>query len=181
MGYTANSQNELQMGTLDEFPGYIFYSDGRIYSKYIKKFLTPIKKTTGYYGVNLYGPSGQRKMYFIHRLIAKIFIPNPNGYPDVNHKDEDKSNNAANNLEWCTESYNEKYGTKKDREMTSKERNGSYNRRKKVSQYDLNNKFIKSYESITQAAKEVGTNAGNISGTVHGKQQTAAGYYWRLD
>lgn len=180
MGYTANSQNELQTGTLDEFPGYVFYSDGRVYSKYTKKFLAPIKKTTGYYAVTLYN-NGKGKPYFIHRLIAKVFISNPNNYPDVNHKDEDKSNNAVSNLEWCTESYNETYGTKKNREMLSREKNGSCNRRKKVSQYDLNNNFIKSYESITQAAKENSMSIRTLSMVLHGKRRMAHGYYWRFD
>lgn len=46
------------------------------------------------------------KLFLIHRLVAKAFIPNPNNFPDVNHKDTNKSNNNVNNLEWTTEKSN---------------------------------------------------------------------------
>lgn len=51
----------------------------------------------------------------VHRLVAIAFIPNPNNLPQVNHKDENKSNNDVDNLEWCTAKYNNRYGTKLER------------------------------------------------------------------
>ena len=48
----------------------------------------------------------------IHRLVANAFIPNPNNFPDVNHKDENKLNNCIKNLEWCTKKYNQNYGNR---------------------------------------------------------------------
>ena len=50
--------------------------------------------------------------YFVHRLVAAAFVDNPNGYSEVNHKDEDKSNNYMTNLEWCSRRYNNMYGTR---------------------------------------------------------------------
>lgn len=54
------------------------------------------------------------KTYKIHQLVAKAFIPNPNDLPEINHIDEDKTNNRADNLEWCTTKYNLTYGHRLD-------------------------------------------------------------------
>lgn len=58
---------------------------------------------------------GIEKKYLIHRLVAQAFIPNPNNYKEVNHKDENPSNNNVFNIEWCSSSYNANYGTRKER------------------------------------------------------------------
>lgn len=59
---------------------------------------------------------GFRKSELVHRLVAQAFIPNPDDLPFVDHKDEDKHNNCADNLEWCTRSYNRNYGTCTERQ-----------------------------------------------------------------
>lgn len=59
---------------------------------------------------------GKTKMRFVHRLVAEAFIPNPDNLPMVNHKDEDKTNNFLENLEWCTNEYNLTYGTARQRQ-----------------------------------------------------------------
>lgn len=64
----------------------------------------------GYVYVTL-SKQGKQKKCYIHRLVAEIFIQNPSKLPVVNHKDERKSNNCVSNLEWCTQSYNLKYGS----------------------------------------------------------------------
>ena len=64
----------------------------------------------GYHEINLY-KDGLRKQKLIHRLVAEAFISNPNDFPEVNHKDENKKNNCVENLEWCTSEYNTNYGT----------------------------------------------------------------------
>ena len=56
--------------------------------------------------------NGKYRSSSVHRLVAEAFIPNPDRLPQVNHKDEHKTNNCADNLEWCTASYNNRYGTK---------------------------------------------------------------------
>lgn len=68
----------------------------------------------GYYRV-LLSKNNKIKNYLVHRLVAQTFIPNPNNLPQVNHKDENKTNNNVNNLEWCTRSYNCQYGTRTKR------------------------------------------------------------------
>ena len=73
----------------------------------------------GYCRVQLY-KNGISKMKSVHRLVAEAFIPNPNDYPLINHKDEDVTNNHIDNLEWCTASYNYQYSYKRHPERREK-------------------------------------------------------------
>ena len=75
------------------------------------KNLKPKVDGKGYVHVILFNHN-KRKTIRIHRLVAEMFIPNPNNYPQVNHKDEDKQNNKVDNLEWCTNKYNSNYGNR---------------------------------------------------------------------
>lgn len=68
------------------------------------------KSSAGYMVVHL-SKDGERKSKSVHRLVAQVFIPNPQGLPFINHKDEDPTNNHVDNLEWCTQKYNVNYGT----------------------------------------------------------------------
>lgn len=77
------------------------------------------KSSSGYHNVTL-RHQGERICMMVHRLVAQNFIPNPNSLPCVNHKDEVKTNNHVNNLEWCTYKYNANYGTSPDRISNSK-------------------------------------------------------------
>ena len=79
------------------------------------EIVSRVEKHTGYVVVSL-RIGGVRKPYYVHRLVAQAFIPNPDDLPFVNHKDEDKHNNCADNLEWCTRSYNRNYGTCTERQ-----------------------------------------------------------------
>lgn len=87
----------------------------------ISKILVP-KINKGYYEIGLY-LNGIRKMFFVHRLVALTFIPNPNNLPQINHIDEDKTNNCVDNLEWCTQAYNNIYGTRLERVSSSLKNN----------------------------------------------------------
>lgn len=76
-----------------------------------EKFLKPNDAKKGYLQVTLY-KDGVRRSHNIHRLVAVAFVPNPEGFPEVNHMDENSFNNCAVNLEWCTAKYNSNYGTR---------------------------------------------------------------------
>ena len=87
------------------------------------RILTPFyEEKKGYYQVAL-SKDGKEKKQRIHRLVAVAFLDNPFNYTDINHKDEIKTNNKVDNLEWCTREYNNNYGTKPQRtSATMKER-----------------------------------------------------------
>jgi hypothetical protein len=87
---------------------------GEIYSV-LKNIIRPPKDNGyGYDNITL-NKNGKKITKYIHRIVAEAFISNPNNYPMVNHKDENKKNNNVENLEWCTASYNVNYGTGKTR------------------------------------------------------------------
>ena len=85
------------------------------------ELLKPGKTKDGYPIVILY-KDGKKKTFTIHRLVAETFLPNPNNLLEVNHKDEDKTNNSVDNLEWCTREYNINYGTHNERMSKTKKK-----------------------------------------------------------
>ena len=86
---------------------YFISTFGRVKNRF-GKMLKPSITRTGYPHVQL--SKGKTRCYNVHRLVAEAFIPNPKGLPIVNHKDENRSNNKVDNLEWCTYQYNASYG-----------------------------------------------------------------------
>ena len=90
-----------------------------IKNKIIKGFIN----RCGYILVGL-SKNGIRKKITIHRLVAQVFIENPDNLPEVNHKDEDKANNSVDNLEWCDRKYNNNYGTANIRRRETLIKNG---------------------------------------------------------
>lgn len=86
-------------------------------TRYIKeKIMKPSKDKDGYLiiGLQCARKHKKQKTYRIHQMVAKAFIPNPFNLPEINHKDEDKTNNHVDNLEWCTTKYNLTYGHRLD-------------------------------------------------------------------
>lgn len=107
----------------------------------------------------------------VNRLVAEAFIPNPECLPVVNHKDENKQNNEADNLEWCTVRYNTCYGDGL-RKMAAKQG-------RPVIQV-LNGNIIGEYYSTGNASKETGIPQGNIYKACAGERRIAGGYEWRF-
>lgn len=122
--------------------------------------LTPRLSDNGYQRVELYDIDGKRKKYRVHRLVAEAFIPNPYNLPQVNHKDENKTNNVVSNLEWCNCQYNIDYSLSKP-----------------VIQYRTDGTIVNSYNSISQAVRETGYSEQTITKSCKG--YNTFGYKWK--
>lgn len=106
------------MRPIDGYPRYFACRDGRIWSDKTKRYLKPCTSNAGYQMVNLC-VDGKSHIKTVHRLIALAFIPNPDGLEFVNHKNEVKTDNRPENLEWVTRSENVRYGTGIERRKKS--------------------------------------------------------------
>lgn len=127
---------------------------------------------TGYHYVMLM--DGKRNKNFrVHRLVAAAFVPNPHHLPEVNHKDEDKNNNRADNLEWCTSKYNHNYGSTIERAADKL--------RRPVYQMSMRGVIIQEFASVTDAANAVGTSSSCISRCCQGRYgyKSACGFRWK--
>lgn len=154
---------------IEDYPNYMVSNMGRVKNYTTNKVLKPHKIENGYQQVFLY-KNIKRKMFLLHRLIAQTFIPNPNNLPQVNHKNEDKSDNRVENLEWCSCSYNNSYGTapKRRKEKLSKS----------VLQFTKDGEFIKKWDCITDIKNNLGIERSNIYSCCIGKYKTTGGYKW---
>lgn len=145
---------------------------GRLGKKFCKGCLmTPHQTNSGYLAVNLCKENKYRS-FDIHRLVAAAFVPvETSDAVQVNHKDENKHNNCADNLEWCSIVYNNMYGTKRERTNSKIE--------KPVVQCDLEGNPMREYKSASAAEREIGGKfTGAISHCLSGKTKTAFGYKW---
>ena len=159
---------------IEGYPNYQISTMGRVKSlgnnKTRKdKILKSYKNNKGYLVVHLY-KEGKVKGYSIHRLVTSAFIPNPNNLPQVNHKDEDKTNNRVDNLEWCDNDYNRNYGTRTERVF--------YKLSKPVLQFTKDGKLVKIWENATHIKNELGFSSSSINSCCNGKIKTAHGYKW---
>lgn len=146
---------------------------GNGYKKTEERILRQNKDNRGYLMVNLYKDNTQHTIK-THRLVANAFIPNHLNLPQINHKDEEKTNNTASNLEWCTNSYNCNYGTHNERMAKALS--------KTVYQYSMKNTLIKVWVSAIQCSRENNIfNHRHISECCLGKRKTHKGYKWSYE
>lgn len=135
-----------------------------------EKILKSYSNTDGYLSVDL-RKEGKRKSCKVHRLVAQAFIENPNNYEEVNHIDEDKTNNYITNLEWCTHFYNMNYGTRTDRAKDKQK----IAQCKKVLCITTNT----IYNSIKEASQILNISSSNICYCCNGKRKTCGGLKWK--
>ncbi len=185
----------LKIKDIKGFEDYTIDTNGNVFSKRKHKYLKQTINRNGYCKVTLQ-KNKYKKMFSVHRLVAETFIPNPNNLPQVNHIDYDRTNNKINNLEWCTPKENTSWSIKNGRFENMKKINSDRMKKnkvyllgykkaneatkKKIQQFDKNNNFIKEYESISQASRELGVTIASISYCANGKRKKVGGFIWRF-
>lgn len=132
------------------------------------KELSAAISKSGYLVVNLF-KNNIGTLRNIHDLVAKAFIPNPENKPTINHKDSNRLNCYVTNLEWNT------YEENNNHSITNGDRGYP------VSQYDKNDNYITTFDSIIIAEKETGITSQNIGKVCKGKRNSAGGFIWKYD
>ena len=140
-----------------------------------ERILKPQKNNDGYLNVQLY-QDGKGKIYKVHRLVATAFCENQMGYTEVNHINEDKSDNRAENIEWCSRSYNINYGTHNKR--SAEKRRNDPRMSKPVIGINKVSGLILEFPSTREAERMTGINHNNIIKCCQGKANSAGGHIW---
>lgn len=156
-----------------DIPGYEGLYQASTYGRIIRYKkpapLNTFRTGRGYPSVRLSNRLG--KTFYVHKLVALTFIPNPENLPQINHRDENKENNRVENLEWCTASYNNNFGTHNSRMAASKS--------KTVLQFDMQGNLVKRYASARNAERETGFDQSNISKCCRNEFKQAYGFIWK--
>lgn len=152
---------------LDEYPKYRISKDGRIFSLFHNKMLSPSIRKNKVKTVNVKNKGGVSKTISVHQLVARAYLPNPKGFPLVKHLDDDPSNNNVENLEWDNHSGNgfDAYKT------------GINSNVHPVIRTDAKTgKELERYGSVVEAAKKMGVTRTSISYALNGRTQTCCGF-----
>lgn len=158
-----------------------------------KVILKPHHMNNGYDNVSLF-KNGKYKFFGIHRLVALAFVPNESRLPQVNHKDGNKRNNFASNLEWCSASRNIQHaydeGLKENCRKHCRElgKRGSreldaYRQsiKRPVISIRIDSGVVCHHESVNQAARDTGCDLAAVSKILRGKQHQTKGYRFEYD
>ena len=166
IGFEGHYQvsNKGNVRSMDRYVGYKIKGKIRIAKSAIK---IPHINRGGYYQVNLF-KDGKYKTKVVHRMVAEAFIENIGEKDQVNHIDGNKTNNNVENLEWCTNSENAFHSS-----------HILKNGLQPINQYDLNGKFIASYEGIRDASAKTGVARCSISNVARGRRNKAGGFIWK--
>lgn len=149
------------------YPGYEVCEQGTIRNINTKRLIATHLDKYGYLAAQLYR-NGKQSKPKVHRLIAEVFVPNPNGYSQINHKDEDKTNNQADNLEWCNNEYNSRYGTRTER--------SARNHCKPVVAYRLFEEI--KFSSVKEAAQHFECSTSSVTKALKNPNATCKGFHF---
>lgn len=158
--------SNIEWANIKNFENYMVSNKGEVKNIKTDKIRKLRQDKDGYLTVSLWKNNKETNCK-VHRLVSSHFV---RGYFEgavVNHKDENRQNNDYTNLEWCTVEYNNKYNDKMKK---------CY---KKVNMYDLNNNYIRNFESLEEVCVYFKKTKGNLSSHLKGKQKTFAGYIFK--
>lgn len=135
-----------------------------------ERILKPGVNCGGYLKVGLRA-GGKTRMFLVHRLVCQAFHENPDNKPQVNHLNEDKTDNRACNLEWCTRRENMNHGTRNERSAKALS--------KPIGQYTLDGDLVDVWQSANEVERQTGFSHGYICETANGKYKQAYGFIWK--
>ena len=175
--YIPNTNNKYEITTDGQIISYLRDPKGTI--------LKPHLMNNGYLSTCIKEADGKFKQYYIHRLVATAFIPNPHNLPSVNHLNEVKTDNRVENLEWCTPLYNCNYGT--HNEKLAKANKEGAGVPKRIAKLDDEGNIIHAYYSLKEAARTLNKDNWNsiavqlskVCNKVKG-HRTVCGYKWKF-
>lgn len=150
------------------YPNYYIRADGEIYSIRSKKYLKPKLHHSGYLAIGLCN-NGDKKDFYVHRLVASVFLMPVQGKDKVNHKNMNKLDNNVENLEWVTDEEN----------LVHAIINKNFVHRKAVSQHDIAGTLIRTYASVKEANEITKIDNSSIVKCCKGKVSHAGGFLWR--
>lgn len=157
--------DKTEMKQIEDFPRYFIDKKGNIYNDKGLKLKQQIS-SSGYLRVSLCNNKIKHKMFLVHRLVAKAFIPNPNCYTQVNHKDYNKQNNNVENLEWVTPLQNLNYSNIIEKASKAKFKRVKCNETGEI------------FESIKDACEKYNLYHSNIVACCNGRRKRTGGYSW---
>ena len=139
-----------------------------------ERVMTPVEDKNGYFKVGLW-KNGEYKRCLVHRLVAFVFLPNPENLSEINHIDENKENNRVENLEWCDRKYNNNYGSHNERNAKARI-NGKLSKR--VLQLTLTGDLIKEWESTNECRRN-GFSQSAVAACCRGERKSHKGFRWK--